>query len=195
MASGNATYCSRCSQEHPNLKKEILKLYLIYIKKTLNHKIRNTLKLKKKKFIYSTFKPKKNCNKAKPTASSTDSEVANPPTDSQKKKKKKAQRIRNQTHGHVAGRESRENQTPIQSIQSKSKTNSNIEVFIKKKNPIQSKPKPNQKKTQYSLVIAIARSSSSSSLAHSPLLVVTRCSPLIIDRSVPVLPPSRFFSV
>ena len=53
------------------------------------------------------------------------------PTDSPKKKKKKPiQKIRNQTHDHVAGRE---NQTPIQSIQRKSKTNSNKEVFIKKK--------------------------------------------------------------
>ena len=72
--------------------------------------------------------------------------------DSKKKKKKKpTQRIRNQTHGHVVGRESRENQTPIQSIQTKAKQTP-IQSYRgvyqkkkKKKTPIQSKPKPNQK--------------------------------------------------
>ena len=91
---------------------------------------------------------------------------ANPPTDSQKKKKKHThtQRIINQTHhthSHVAGRESRENQTPIQSIQSKSKTNSNT-MFIKKKkkNPqYRSSTKTKPKKPQDSLVVAVAHSS------------------------------------
>ena len=55
-------------------------LYLLCIRKTLNHKIRKTLKLKKKKKIYIYIymfyfqakknqkkPPKKNCNRAKPT--------------------------------------------------------------------------------------------------------------------------------
>ena len=93
-------------------------------------KIRNTLKLKKKK----------NCNKAKPTASPIyyrgSSLTASPRILNQKKKKKKLQRIRKSN----PSRRWQRNQTPILSIQSKSKTNSskpNTEVFIqkKKKNP------------------------------------------------------------
>ena len=102
----------------------------------------NTLKLKKKKIELKSEKKKKKITKPSPRrAQQHITEVENPQI-LKKKKKKPTQRIRNQTHGHVAGRE---NQTPIQSIQSKSKTNSNTEVFIKKKkkNPIQSKPKPN----------------------------------------------------
>ena len=66
IGSGGATYRSGCSQEHPDLKKKIKKkLYLIHIRNTLNQKIRNTLELKKKKIICSTFKPKKKKNPKK----------------------------------------------------------------------------------------------------------------------------------
>ena len=58
--SGGATYRSGCSQEHPDLKKKniYIYIYLIHIRNTLNHKIRNTLNhkirntLKLKKYIY-----------------------------------------------------------------------------------------------------------------------------------------------
>ena len=72
---------------------------MLCIGNTLNHKIRNTLKLKKKKNCY-TFKPKKkkkkkeiksekkkNCNRAKPMASPIDYRDSKP-TESQKKKRK-----------------------------------------------------------------------------------------------------------
>ena len=50
--SGDATYRSGYSQEHPDLKKIKKILYLSCIRNTLNHKIRNTLKFKKKKKNY-----------------------------------------------------------------------------------------------------------------------------------------------
>ena len=53
LPSGGATYRSGCSQEHPDLKKILKKnLYLIHIRNTLNHKIRNTLELKKKNYLF-----------------------------------------------------------------------------------------------------------------------------------------------
>ena len=95
------------------MKKIKKKLYLICIRNTLNNKIRNTLKLKKK-IICSTSKQgkkkkaqkkfelksekKKNCNRAKLTASPIDYKGS---PRILKKKKKKKQRIRNQTHATV----------------------------------------------------------------------------------------------
>ena len=104
---------------------------------------------KKKKNWTKIWKKKKNKKKkiTKPSprrAQQHITEVENPQI-LKKKKKKPTQRIRNQTHGHVAGRE---NQTPIQSIQSKSKTNSNTEVFIKKKKK-KTQYRANQNQTQY----------------------------------------------
>ena len=54
------TYKSGCSQEHTDLKKIKKKLYLSWIRETLNHKIRNALKfLKKKLFVKLSSKKKK----------------------------------------------------------------------------------------------------------------------------------------
>ena len=92
----------RATQGVPTLKKNLIFfLNLLCIGNTLNHKIRDTLKLKKKKKICSTFKPKKkkrkkkeiksekkkNCNRAKPMASPIDYRDSKP-TESQKKKRK-----------------------------------------------------------------------------------------------------------
>ena len=75
-------------------------------------------------------------------------EVANPWILTQKKKKNQYRANQKSIHGHVIGRENQ-----IQSIQSKSKPNPitqyyNTDLFIKKKNPIQSKPNPKPRKNQ-----------------------------------------------
>ena len=77
------TTCSQW-QRHVQLRVFLKKKYLICIRNTLNHKIRNTFKLKKKKFELKFEKKKKNCNKAKPMASPTDYRGSKP-TDSKKK--------------------------------------------------------------------------------------------------------------
>ena len=91
--------------------KNTLKLIYIYIylfnfqaKKKKGQK-KNELKSKKIK-IKIVIEPS-------PRQAQQITEVANPPTDSPKKKKKLTQRIRSQTHVHVAGWESKENQTSI----------------------------------------------------------------------------------
>ena len=134
-------------------------LYLIHIRNTLNHKIRNTLELKKKKLsvlLSSQKKKKKLVTEPSPmhTASQAqhNPEVANPwiLTQKKKKEKKKNQYRANQKsiHSHVVGRENQ-----IQSIQSKSKPNPitqycNTEVFIKKQTQYRANQTPDPEQTK-----------------------------------------------
>ena len=60
MCSGGATYRSGCSQEHPDLKKiKRKKIYFKLNQEHPQHKIRNTLKLKKNLFVKLSSKKKK----------------------------------------------------------------------------------------------------------------------------------------
>ena len=62
--SGGATYRLGCSQEHPDLKKKLKKIFIFKLNQEHpQHKIRNTLTLKKNLFVQLSIKKKKNIQK------------------------------------------------------------------------------------------------------------------------------------
>ena len=71
------TTCSQW-QRHVQLRVFLKKKYLICIRNTLNHKIRNTFKLKKKKIWTKIWKKKKIVTKPSPWQAQQITEVANP---------------------------------------------------------------------------------------------------------------------
>ena len=103
--------------------------------------------------------------------------------------KKKNQYKANQKsiHSHVFGRENQ-----IQSIQSKSKPNPitqyyNTDLFIKKKNPIQSKPNPKPRKNQTHGETVTSLAGAARSVARRPRLVIVARPPLVVASSLPLL--------
>ena len=100
--NGDVTYSLRCSQEHPDLKKKKIKLYLICIRNTLKFNIYiyiyvqlSSKKKMSKKNWSKIWRKKKFCNRAKPTTSLTDYKGSKPTHKFSKKKKKRENQNQN----------------------------------------------------------------------------------------------------